>query len=620
MGFSNTAGLFALLALIPFIIMYLRKPKPQNRVIPSLMFLIKERKKGKRHSFMKNFFANLLFFIQLFALIFLALTVAAPFVKLPYDVSLENTVIILDGSASMQAKDGKSRFVEAVGEAKKALSGKNSIILAENIPLIILEEETEEVAEDILDSLVVRGTGTNLGDAMLLARDILQDSPSRIVVISDFANVNSADLLVVKKAIENEDRVVSFVDVYNEVENTGIVDMNVRKHGIKAYVKNFDNKEKSVRLRLFQGEQLLAESEEVKVLPNSIESFLFDDTPAGVSRIEIEPKDDFMADDVAYISAPLKKQVHVLLITNRKNTNLESALKASKDVALSVVNPPVLTIDVNGNKIEPYKHDVIITHEINNVNKREGILPGTFQDLASFVKNGGNLIITAQNNLNEIDIGENKVVNLKSRVEQPKRICTSLINQLTKQFGNEPCFASTSRYFNADAAEGTLTIASIDNIPVLALKNLQKGRVFYYGIIDSASDFRTLPSYPIFWNQLINFLAESEDINDFNFKTGSVVTIDEQKVKTPSVSLKTSKVLFDEVGIYEFNNKKFAANLLDEKESNINAESYLEEESAFKVLKDKTKEKDFSLNILLLVLVFLLLCFEVIYIKRRGDI
>ena len=156
---------------------------------------------------------------------------------------------------------------------------------------------------------------------------------------------------------------------------------------------------------------------------------------------------------------------------------------------------------------------------------------------------------------------------------------------------------------------------------MLAIKEHFKGNIFYYGIIDEASDFRTLPSYPILWNLMINFMAETEDIRDFNSKTGKVVTITQQKVKTPSSSLTASKVIFDEVGIYEFDGKKFAANLLDEAESEVTKGSTLEDEDeTTEILKEKGVEKNFSISPLILLVAFLLLGFEVFYIKRRGDL
>ena len=622
MPFANTLGLLALLSLIPFIILYLRRPKPQDRVIPSLMFLIQNKKTSKQYDILKKFLVNLLFFIQLAAIIGLSFSIAEPYIKIPYDVSLENTVIVLDASASMQAEEGTTaRFDQAINEAKKVLSGKNTIVFAENIPLLILEDEDSDTAGTMLGNLKPKATTTNLGDAMLLAKDILQDRPGRIVVISDFTNIDGPDLLAVKKAVSSEEIVVSFVDVSNNAENAGIIDMNLEKHRIKLYVKNFNNAKKQVSLKLVQEGKVLAESGKIDILPNSVETFVFDDTPTGVSEIKLEPEDDLNNDNIAYISAPLKKKVSVLLITNKHNTNLENALLSSKDIALNAVNPPVLTLNTNGDRIEPFEHDVIIVHNINNVGRRDGILPGTFQDLSNYVKNGGKLIITAQDDLNQFNKADLDIVNLKSLVEATKRLCADVINEITKQFGNDICFSTVSKYFDAEAKNGINVIASIDGIPVLAMKEHSKGKIFYYGIIDEASDFRTLPSYPVFWNSLVNFIAETEDINDFNTKTGKVAAINLQRVKTPSLSLETSKVIFDESGIDEFNGKKFAANLLDEKESDVAKESILEEKSeSTEVLKERGIEKDFSLSTFALAAVFLLMSFEIFYIKRRGDL
>ena len=240
MGFGNTLGLIALVSLIPFIILYLRKPKPQDRIIPSLMFILQNKKTFNQNNFFRKFLTNLLFFIQLLVLIGLSFAIAQPFIRVPYDVSLENTIIVLDASASMQADEGgKSRFDNAIKEAKKALSGKNSIILAENVPLILLEDEDEKTAASILDTLAAKATTTNLGDAVLLAKDILQDRPGRIVVISDFNNVDGPDLLVVKRAVSSEEIIISFVDVSNDAENVGIIRMAVGKHNIKIFVKNY---------------------------------------------------------------------------------------------------------------------------------------------------------------------------------------------------------------------------------------------------------------------------------------------------------------------------------------------------------------------------------------------
>ena len=621
MGFSNQLGLWALLSLIPFIILYLRKPKPVDRIIPSLMFMLQNRKTSNKYKFLQKFLTNLLFFMQFLALVGISIAIAQPFIKVPYDVSLENTIIVLDMSASMQAEDGgKTRFEEAIGEAKSALSGKNSIILAEHIPLIALEDEDGKIAEDILGTLNPKATTTNLGDAMLLAKDLLGERPGRIVVISDFSNVKVDDLLVVKRTFP-EDAVVNFVDVNNDAENAGITSMEVRKHSIKAYVKNFNPVSKQINLKLLQNGKEISESGKIDVLPNSVETFIFDDTPAGISQIRLEPDDDLDVDNIAYISAPLKKQVNVLLITNRHDTNLENALLASRDISLNIVNPPVLTLNTYDEKIEPFRHDVIIVHMINNVGQRDGILPGMFQDLSRYAADGGNVIITAQEDLAQFSMNDLDIVSLGQLSQSTQRVCMDTINELTREFKNEPCFTTVSAYFMASAPKQTTVLASIESVPVFAIRDHSRGKLFYYGIIDHSSDFRSLPSYPIFWNSLVNFMAGTEKVEDFNSKTGKLMTITEQEVKAPSGSIRTSRVIFDEAGIYEFDGRKYASNLLDETESDVTKGSTLETESEdAEVLKEAGTEADFSISPLILLLVFLLLVFEVFYVKRRGDL
>ena len=619
--FQRPIGLLALIGVAVFIILYLRRPKPQDKVIPSLMFIMQEKKKSNQYSFFQKLLTNLLFLLQLLSILGLSLVAAAPFVKLNYDITKENTVIIIDVSASMQAKEkGISRFDRAIDEAKRALSGRNSIIMAENIPLIVLENENIEIALDVLSKIKPRATTTNLGDALLLAKDILGDKPGRIIVFSDFLATEGPDIEVVKTTLSSEDKIVDFVDVSNNAKNVGIIRLEVAKYNTKVYVKNFNNQPVQKTIKIVRDNKVITQTR-ITIAQNSIENFIFD-TPAGISRIELEPKDDVEVDDAAYIATPPKIKTSVLLITNEKSNNLELALEAAKDIELNVVNPPILTINTKKEKIEPYKHDIIIVYKINNVNKRDGIVPGTFEDIEGYVEKGGNLITAAQDDLKEINMKGLPVVDLKSKINKPTKVCIETINQITKQFEKERCFTTTASYFGAEAKKGTITFASADDkTPLVVYGEKKKGRVSYYGILDEASDFKTLPSYPIFWNLLINFMVGTEDIKDFNHKTGKIVTINEQKVKTPSSSLTTSKLLMDETGIYEFDNKKFATNLLDEKESDVNLPSKVEaRKEREKLLEGEIKEHDFNLELTILALVFLFMLTEFFYIKRRGDI
>lgn len=619
--FARPLGLIALAAVAAFIILYLRRPKPQDKIIPSLMFIMQDNKRSKQYSFLQKLMTNLLFLMQLLSILGLALVAAAPFVKLKYDTTLENTVVILDVSASMQAKEkGVMRFDKAIEEAKKVLSGRNSIILAENTPLIVLESEGTDVALDVLSKIRPKATTTNLGDSLLLAKDILGDRPGRIVVFSDFLSTEGPDIEVVKATLSSEEKLVDFVDVSNKADNVGITKLEVTKYNTKVYIRNFDSVARDRTVKLARDNKVITQTK-VTIAPNSIENFIFD-TPAGISRVELDPKDNLEVDDTAYIATPPKIKNSVLLITNEKSSNLELALESAKDIELDVVNPPVLTINTKKEKVDPYSHDIIIAYKINNVNKKDGIVPGTFQEIQNYVEKGGTLIIAAQNDLKDINTGDLLPVNIKDKINKATKACVETINQITKQFEKEKCFTTAGSYFGADAKKGTVTFASADDkTPLIVYGERQKGKIAYYGILDEASDFKTLPSYPIFWSSLINFMVGAEDIKDYNFKTGKIFVVNEQKIKTPSSSFTASKVLMDEAGIYELDGKKYAANLLDEKESGVKLPSRVESQKERQKLLDReSKEHDFSLEFPMVLLVFIFMMAEFIYIKRRGDL
>ncbi|MBI2656901.1 BatA domain-containing protein, partial [Candidatus Woesearchaeota archaeon] len=82
--FQRPFGLWALAAVAVFIILYLRRPKPQEKIIPSLMFIMQDSKRSKQYAFFQKLMTNLLFLLQLLSILGLSLVAAAPFVKLKY--------------------------------------------------------------------------------------------------------------------------------------------------------------------------------------------------------------------------------------------------------------------------------------------------------------------------------------------------------------------------------------------------------------------------------------------------------------------------------------------------------------------------------------------------------
>ena len=69
MQFDNITGLYALLGLVILLILYLRRPKPMDKVIPSLMFLIKQRGIQKKYKFFRRLLRNLVLILQILTIV-----------------------------------------------------------------------------------------------------------------------------------------------------------------------------------------------------------------------------------------------------------------------------------------------------------------------------------------------------------------------------------------------------------------------------------------------------------------------------------------------------------------------------------------------------------------------
>ncbi len=585
MQLANTLGLYAFLSLIPLVILYLIKPKPVEKVVPSLMFLIKNQKRAIKNSFFQKLLRNLVFLLQLLVLSILAFSIASPYIITSEAVVSQNTVIIIDASASSQAiNNGKTRFENSIDIAKDYLQGKVSIIVASGSPETILEDGTKNRALSLLQTLEPRDTKTNLESALYEAESILADRKGRIIVISDFIIDDINELLKAKRILSSKGINVEFISIWNKAKNIGIIELDIDKYNIMAYVKNFDD-DAEITAAIIKEENTL-ETKSKTITAHSTEIFNFE-TPTGISKIVINSDDDLKFDNIAYISAPLKKQIDVLLITNAKKSYLMKALQSSKDINLQITEPPI----IHG----------IESSEIIIINSIEGnlILPGTLEEISREVENGKSLIMTAQDDLNQVGMSWLLPVELNEKANNTKA-CVKVINEFTKQFESNKCFTIVKKYFKAIPKENTIPIIEADDFsPLVALGKRGKGNSVYYGIIDEQTDFKTQTSYPIFWNELLNFLAEAGDINDYNFR------IDEK----PSIG---------KAGIYD-NGNKIAVNLLNEYESDIAREtvSFDNEEFVSGISQEKVV---LNLNIYLIIFAIVIMLLEIYILKIRGDL
>jgi len=594
--FGYESGLWALAFLIPLILLYLIKPKPKTMPIPSLMFFMRSSGYRKLTSFLRQIVRDWLFVIQLLLLLSLALTFAQPFTTYYKDVTASNTVIVLDVSASSQTHEGlQTRFEKSVAKAKSILSARNTIILAKDVPLIGVKEAGYDEAYRFLQSLKPKDTTTRLGEAILLAGEAL--SEGRVTVISDFINTDGQDPQIAKTVLESKGIKVEFISTTGEKRsNVGIVDMIADESSTTVYVKNYDDVQRKIKLttgKTTQDLSIAAHATETSSLK----------TPEGITKISIDYNDDFPTDNTVYLSAPDKKQIKAMLITNNASIFLKNALTASGDVSLDMARPPIVPKD---------KYDVYIIQNIDT----EQILPGTFEDIIDKVKDGATAIVHVQEQSQLIDYKGLLPVKLGIKRDGGS-VRVDQLNRFTKNIE----FGSVDYYFTSVLKEGTINLASIEDNGVISVGKQGDGKIIYFGMPEKASDFKFSPSYPIFWTELIRFATEQQEIKNLNYHTGDTLLFEgNQKVETPTTTLKQPTVMLEEAGIYKMNDRTIAVNLLREKESDINSNVSFGTKSVQYELKPVREERKYSLEFLLTTIGLLLLIFEVLFIKWRGDL
>jgi len=510
--FLNPQGLYAILAVVPLIIFYLIKPKPKDKIIPSLMFILTKDNKFMENSFLRRLMNDFLFFLQLLILLILGTAVAMPFMITEHDVSSEDRALVFDVSASMStyvdsgALIGKTRYDLAREKARDFLSAKNTIIFSSDIPELMVKDGSRGDAENILSKAKPKDTGTNLGDAIQFAVDQLKEQKGRIIVFSDFIN-SETDPVSIKKVLESKGIRVDFVDVSGAANNVGIIDLSLDEQNSAVFIKNYIDNEQKVEV------SIATQKQTITLPPKSVETVSFS-TPKGTNKIELNmlnTKDDFPKDNVAYISTPVQENTKILFISNGgKKTNLYYALAANPKNILESATPPIVpNID----------HNVYILQNFG----KEVLLPETIRKISESVDDGAILIVVGQDDIFSVNfkglLPVEPSLQLVPNAESFVKILQ--LNSFTKDVE----FGKVSYYNYIKSKDKTVEILKADdnNSTLIAYSAFGNGKVIYYNINDDKSEFKTSLTYPLFWNNMLDVLLSKDTIQTLNYKTGQSV-------------------------------------------------------------------------------------------------
>lgn len=584
--FGNNLGWYAFLVLIPFIILYLIRPKPVKLKVPSLMFFMKRTSTSTAQSLFRHFQNDLLFFIQLLVLSLLALSIVDPSLILNRDVVSSNIVFVIDMSASSQVfEDGNlTRFDIAKEKVEDLATTRNSLVLLKSYPVVALENVGRSELVRYLDRMGPKDDTSDVAAAISLAGDMLSDKKGRVVVVSDFIESKGVDADVAKNVLESRGITVDFIDTKkSKRNNVGIVNMAINGEDVNIYVKNYNEIPNEVSLKVNN------EIHNLNIGPGDVEPFVFN-VESNLTKINILNNDDFMLDNSIAVLKPYSDTIKILFVTNKRSKFLSAALNSIEGVDVTFAEPPIVT---EGD------FDIYL---ISDVDKNKLVID-TFGSIGEQINNGKAVIVAAQKNSRNIDYEGLLPFEFGNLVEGGNANAEQ-INKFTKDidFGNV-----RHVYELINSPDGT--VVSVNNNNVVSLYGVGNGKFVYYGIMEDESDFKLTPGYPIFWNNLIYSLVGRGDLNEVNLRTGQVIDFGNE-----------SKTL-DKIGIYNLQGKDIVVNLINERESDIN---YVDNGTRLEYITDDLdvvkSDVDYKLDVYIALLVLLLVLLEFIYIKFRGEI
>jgi len=508
----------------------------------------------------------------------------------------ELAVIILDSSASMQAKFGSStRFNAAIKEAKSIISNKQkvSIILAENVPITLLDKGGQERATDILNKIQPSETTTNIEDAMFQAMTLMEGGS--VYVLSDFSSIS--DPIIAKRQLTSKKIKVVYKEFNEPISNVGIVEVEVGDE-VKLKIKNYN----SIALKI----KIIGPSseKEINIGEQGVEEVYFDLKP-GENIFKLDIKDEFEPDNVVFISVPEKKRIPSLYITNNDNDKkdyLRTALESLNKLEIDEANLPIIP----NNQYKLYF--------IKDIDKNK-LLPATFNDLVKKTKEGASIIIHLQQDSNLIEYKDAEIATISGLNET-----TKLVKKDFNEVTSEVEFGNVNNYFTTSKIDCDEWVVSKDGNAIICNKKINEGNVLYYGILEDKSEFKNTPDFPLFWSYLIDYFIPEEIDYDLNINSGQIFALKPQNVKTPTGEIKTDKLITNRLGFYNFDNKTIGVNLVNFDESNVNVKTKLSDDSGIGggAGLGESKQSDITKILLCIALAFILI--ELFVIKWRGDL
>ena len=343
MSFLNPLAFLFLFSLPLILLFHLLRIRRQEATVSSTAFWAEAQRDQRASAPFRRFRMNLLFLLQVLAVLALTLALARPY-RTAEVQGHQRTVLILDQSASMKAADvAGGRFAAARAEARRLVDGlapgQSAMVIAAGREGRIAAPFAEDRAalRRALDGIEPQDVAGNMPAALRLARaQIAASADSAAVhVFTDGAFDLGGPPDVGRASL-------AWHPVGRLGRNVGITAFDVRKNLYGAYdyqlfmaATNFALEPVTFALRITL-DQREVRTEQVALGGGVRRSFVvpFTHQGGGLLRAELDLADDLATDNVAHAVIPEPRRLRVLL-AGPGNAFLEKALEADPSVELT---------------------------------------------------------------------------------------------------------------------------------------------------------------------------------------------------------------------------------------------------------------------------------------------
>lgn len=350
---SPLAALFAL-ALPVVVVFYLLKRKRVVKLVPSTLLWQRFLADTQASAPFQKLRHNWLLILQLLLLALVVFALMRPYLTgTARETNLR--VVILDGSASMQATDEKpSRFEKARAEALKWVDalrdGEQMMVLLAGATTEVKQSPTTDKAalRRALQSCAPTDAPTRLADALKTAGAFTFEKRGEETVTSGEIHLFSDGAAPDLEEFSNKNLPLVYHRVGSERDNAGIVRLDARanpenaaQRAIFASIANYSTNATKLDVDLLLDGQLL-ETRPVDVGGTNTELVIFTASQErdGVFTVRLPAADTLGADNQASIVSFMPQPIDVLLVS-KGNRFLEKALRGAANVQLSTA--PQLT-------------------------------------------------------------------------------------------------------------------------------------------------------------------------------------------------------------------------------------------------------------------------------------